>query len=231
MKFNKLFYCSDDFITAIDLYPNRSLVCCANYSGRIFIYDYVKKKQVVENQLKLQRRNVSSSDTETIEIPHVSAISFAPNGHHLLCGLENGTLISLDPNILHELQAINANNDSISAIKFSPDSAFVTLYVRVYFTLKTVNWNNYVVIICFPQDQKSTVIVLYQDKTAADGEEWRVLGKVRYHTKAICDVLYISSSTTLSHVASHHKLTPRLISLAQDRVSPFVIFDLCFVSA
>lgn len=139
MKFNKLFYCSDDFITAIDLYPNRSLVCCANYSGRIFIYDYVKKKQVVENQLKLQRRNVSSSDTETIEIPHVSAISFAPNGHHLLCGLENGTLISLDPNILHELQAINANNDSISAIKFSPDSAFVTLYVRVYFTLKTVN--------------------------------------------------------------------------------------------
>lgn len=139
MKFNKIFYRSDDFITAFDLYPNRSLVCCANYSGRIFIYDYEKKKQVVENQLKLQKRKSNSSDTDIIAIPHVSALSFSPDGQHLLCGLENGILISLDPNILHELKSFSANHDSISVIKFSPDSTFVAIYVRKFIFI----WNSF----------------------------------------------------------------------------------------
>ena len=220
MKFNRIFFRSDDFVTAFDLYPHQNLVCCANYSGRIFIYDYEKKKQVVEKQLKLQKRKSLSSDTETIEIAHVSALSFSPDGHHLLCGLENGVLIMLNPNILHELKSFNASHDSISVIKFSHDSSFVTIYVRIL-NLSCEACEHYISLL--KQDQKSTVIVLYHDKAAVDGEEWRVLGRVRYHTKVICDVLYISQSTTSSHVPSHHKLTPRLISLAQDRVISFFL--------
>lgn len=72
---------------------------------------------------------------------------------------------------------------------------------------------------------------MHYDKTALIAE-WKVLGKVRYHTKAICDVLYISTPTTASHVSTQHKLVPRLISLAQDRVSLFVsLFDLLIISA
>ena len=55
----------------------------------------------------------------------------------------------------------------------------------------------------------------HEKTTDADGE-WSVLGRVRYHAKAICDVLFVSPST---HVSSHLKVMPRLISLAQDRVS------------
>lgn len=83
----------------------------------------------MESQLKLQKRKSSSSDTETIEIPHASAISFSPDGNHLLCSLESGIIISLDPNVLHELTSINASSEEILVIKFSSDSTFVTLYV------------------------------------------------------------------------------------------------------
>lgn len=131
MKFTRSFYRSDDFLTAIDTVPsNPKLVCCGNYSGRIFIYDFEKKVQIVENRLKLQKRKSSSSDTEIIEIAHVSVISFSPDGHHLLCGLENGSLITLDPNILHELGSLSLTQHPIVGIKFSPDSTFVTIFVR-----------------------------------------------------------------------------------------------------
>jgi WD40 repeat protein len=131
MKFNRIFYKSDDFITAIDLFPSstRTLICCGNYSGRIFVFDYAKKTHVVENRLKLQKRKSSTSDTDIIEIPHISALAFSHDGYHLLCGLENGSLKVLDPNVLLELKSINVNHAAIKAIKFSPDSSFVTLYV------------------------------------------------------------------------------------------------------
>lgn len=138
MKFNKIFFKSDDFITAIDVMPlNRNLICCANYSGRIFIYDYAKKVQVVENRLKLQKRKSSTSDTDTFETPHVSALAFSQDGCHLLCGLENGSVITLDPNVLYEVKAMNVSHDRIVAIKFSPDSSFVTIYVRSFSASKS----------------------------------------------------------------------------------------------
>lgn len=216
MKFNRIFYKSDDFITAIDLHPsNQNLVCCANYSGRLFLYDYEKKSQVVENRLKLQKRRSSTSDIETIGIPHVTTIAFSPDALHLMCGLENGTLILLDPIVLHELHCIHLNRQPIAAIKFSPDSSFVTLYVR-----NSIDVGFYYKFVLFfdSKDQTSTVSLLHHDKTLL-GDEWKVLGKVRYHTKAICDVLFIPPSSTSTHLSCQHKVCPRLISLAQDRVS------------
>ena len=94
------------------------------------MYDYKKKRQVAENRLKLQKRKSSTSDVDTIEIPHVSELAFSHDGHNLLCGLENGILIALDPNILHELRTISLTRQRIEAIKFSPDSTFVAVYVR-----------------------------------------------------------------------------------------------------
>lgn len=136
MKFNKIFFKSGDFITAIDVFPlNRSQICCANYSGRIFLIDYESKLQVVENRLKLQRRKSSTSDTEVIEIPHVSSIAFSPDGNHLFCGLETGLVIALDPNVLVELRSFSLTKDPISGIRFSPDSSFVTVFVS--FELQT----------------------------------------------------------------------------------------------
>lgn len=128
MKFNRIFFKSDDFITAFDV--NRNLICCATYSGRTFVYNFVKRIQVVENRVKLQKRKSSTSDTDTFETPHVSALSYSHDGCHLLCGLENGSLIVLDPDVLHSVKTLHVSNDSILAIKFSPDSTFVTLYVR-----------------------------------------------------------------------------------------------------
>lgn len=131
MKFNRIFYKSDDFITAIDVHPlNRNLICCGNYSGRLFIYDYERKTQIVENRLKLQKRRSSTSDTETIRTPHISAISFSPDGFHLICGLATGSLVVLDPSVLHELKCIHLNHQPIAAVKFSPDSSFIAIYVR-----------------------------------------------------------------------------------------------------
>lgn len=97
----------------------------------------MKKIQVVENQLKLQKRKSSTSDTDTFETPHVSALAFSHDGHHLMCGLENGTLIILDPNVLHEVKSMNVSHEQIVAIKFSPDSSFVTLYVRTFSVSKS----------------------------------------------------------------------------------------------
>lgn len=139
MKFDRIFFKSDDFVTAIDMFPlNRSLICCANYSGRIFLYDYEAKIQIVENRLKLQRRKSSTSDTDIIQIPHVSALAFSHDGHHLLCGLENGSVVTLDPNVLHELKTLHVSHEAIIAIKFSPDAFFVVVYVRQLFILSEI---------------------------------------------------------------------------------------------
>lgn len=127
MKFNRIFFKSDDFITAIDVYRNS--IFCASYSGRVFVLDFVKRTQVVENRLQLQKRTSSTSDTDTFETPHVSALAISHDGFHLLCGLENGSLVMLDPKILHEIQTLHVTQCRIVAIKFSPDSSLVTLYV------------------------------------------------------------------------------------------------------
>lgn len=130
MKFNRIFFKSDDFVTAIDICPsNHNLICCANYSGRIFLINYERKIQIIESQLKLRKRKSTKSDTDIVEIPHVEILAFSPDGHHLLCGLHNGTLIVLDPNVLHELKSLSVSQRPIKAIKFSPDSSFATLYV------------------------------------------------------------------------------------------------------
>lgn len=64
-----------------------------------------------------------------------------------------------------------------------------------------------------PQDDKSTVTLLHNDKIVDGG--WSVLGRARFHAKTICDVLFISPD---AQAACHLKAAPRLISLAQDRV-------------
>lgn len=130
MKFTKIFYKSDDFITAMDIFPlNKKLICTANYSGRLVLYDYAKRVQVIEHQLKLRKRKSSISDIDVIEIPHVSALAFSRNGHHLFCGLDNGTLICLDVDVLRELRSFNLLHSEIVTIKFSPDSFFLVAYV------------------------------------------------------------------------------------------------------
>jgi hypothetical protein len=77
------------------------------------------------------------------------------------------------------------------------------------------------------------MIVMYHDK--ATEEEWIIVGgKIHYHTKPICDILYIPQSpsqiaaattTTTSSCFHQHSIqtVPRLISLAQDRVSRCMI--------
>ncbi|KAG5677830.1 hypothetical protein PVAND_007554 [Polypedilum vanderplanki] len=202
MKFTKTFYKSDDFITAIDVFPfNKKLICCANYSGRISLYDYEKRVQVIEHQLKLRKRRSSKSDVDVIEIPHVSALAFSGNGHHLMCGLENGTILCLDVDVLRELRSFNFLQSEVMNIKFSLDSFFMVAY-----------------------DVKSNMIVMNYDK--ATEEEWKVVGgKIRYHSKLICDVLFIPHAppmkpTTLQVRQQHHnkiQTAPRLISLSQDR--------------
>jgi hypothetical protein len=65
----------------------------------------------------------------------------------------------------------------------------------------------------------------------ATEEEWVLVGgKIRYHVKPICDVLFISQALapTCSNQGQHSKpkqsvpTSSRLISLAQDRVSSFL---------
>lgn len=130
MKFTKVFFKSDDYITAMDVFPlNKKLICCANYSGRLVLYDYHKKVQIIENQLKLRKRKSSMSDVDVIEIPHISTLAYSRNGHHLMCGLENGTVICLDPDVLHEIRSFNVMQNEIAQIKFSSDSFFVAIYV------------------------------------------------------------------------------------------------------
>lgn len=131
MKFERVFYKSDDFITAIDLHPTKcNLICGANYSGRIFLHRISRRhNQVVEHQLKLQKRKSSTSDTDIIEIPHISCIAFSPQGHDLMCGTAAGTLIHLDPDILVELSSINLSTAPLVDIKFSFESSFAVVYV------------------------------------------------------------------------------------------------------
>lgn len=218
MKFNRIFYKSDDFVTAIDMCPsNHDLIACANYSGRVFLIDFERKVQLVESRLKLRKRQSAKSDTDVVEIPHVSAMAFSPDGHHLLCGLHNGSLVALDPNILQELKSINAAQHPIKALKFSSDSSFVAIYVRIIFihqaAFSELNF------LFFPnaQDENANVILLHHDRSELD-DEWRILGKLRYHNKPICDILYIPAQAA-SDSLHVHKLAPRLISLGEDRVS------------
>lgn len=135
MKFTKTFYNSDDYITAIDIFPSQgNLVCCANNSGRVFLYDFEKKALAVETRLKLRKRKGSTSDTDIIELPHVTVISFSPDGHHLFCGLQTGSLVALDPNVLVEINSFNLTQSPIACVKFSPDSTFVAVYVSFILT-------------------------------------------------------------------------------------------------
>lgn len=131
MKFNRqIFYRSEDIIKALDVYPlNSKLICCGNYSGRIFIYDCERKVMTIDVQLMMQKRKNSTSDIVVHEMPHISAIRYSPNGHHLFCGMENGQLISLDPNIAAQLKSYDVLQSKIISIKFSLDSIFMTVYV------------------------------------------------------------------------------------------------------
>jgi WD40 repeat protein len=99
------------------------------------LYDYGRKVQVIDNQLKLRKRKSSVSDVDVIEIPHVTAIAYSRNGQHLMCGLANGTILKLDPNILTELGSYNVTQEHIMSIKFSPDSLFMTVYVNLLICL------------------------------------------------------------------------------------------------
>lgn len=81
--------------------------------------------------------------------------------------------------------------------------------------------------IVFSKDENFTVALLYfDDNNNVEHKAWRILGKSRFHTKSICDVLYISQPAA-THASSqqHHKVVPRLISLAQDRVRFFFHFS------
>lgn len=208
MKFTRVFYKSDDFVTAIDMSPtSRKQICCANYSGRLFLIDYERKVQRVESQLKLRKRQSAKSDTDVVEIPHVASLAFSPDGHHLLCGLHNGELVALDPNVLLELTSIIVAQLPIKAIKFSSDSSFVALYVSNNSSNFKFDYNSHV------QDESSTVVVLHRDKSALD-DAWRIVGKLRCHVKPICDILFLPNSSD----SQHQKLAPRLISLGEDRV-------------
>lgn len=206
MRFNKIFSMSEDYITAFDIFPiNKKQICCANYSGRLMMYDYESKAKVVEHQLKLLRRKSSISDVEIFEIPHVSALAFSRNGYHLMVGLNNGTIIHLDSTVLREIRYFNFTQDEILRINFSPESFFVTFY-----------------------DAKCNIIVFKHDK--ATEEEWLIVGgKTRYHTKAIVDTLYISKPSSLDTTAAHQQVSrktpvPRLISLSED--SEIIEYDL-----
>ena len=130
MKFEKVFYKCDDYITAFDVFPlNEKLICCGNYSGRIFFYDFERKKLTMENQINLQRRKSSTSDTEVIEVAHISCLTFSINGRQLFCGLENGNIIKLEPNILTVQSTYRHSHVKIVSIKFSRDSTFMVFYV------------------------------------------------------------------------------------------------------
>lgn len=59
------------------------------------------------------------------------------------------------------------------------------------------------------------VAVLHRDDAERCG--WALIGKLAFHTKPICDVLYITQPNPIHK--STPKLLPRLISLATDRVS------------
>jgi hypothetical protein len=75
------------------------------------------------------------------------------------------------------------------------------------------------------QDSKCNMIVMSHDKSSE--EEWIVAGgKIRYHNKSICDVMFIprapmTKPATLQARQLQNKIqtTSRLISLSQDRVS------------
>lgn len=139
MKFERTFYKSDDFITAIDLHPTKTnLICGANYSGRIFIHDILRRKQVMESHLQLQKRKSSTSDIDVIECPHVFIMKYSHEGHHLICGMENGLLLILDPDILTELSTIKLSSARILDLKFSEDSSFLATYVNLS------NHNNFI---------------------------------------------------------------------------------------
>lgn len=76
------------------------------------------------------------------------------------------------------------------------------------------------------------MVVLLHFDSSIEHKAWRILGKSRFHTKTICDVMFISSTTSSTHASSqhHHKVIPRLISLAEDRVSfQFSTFFLSFI--
>jgi WD40 repeat protein len=199
MKFTQLFHKSDDFVTAFDIYPlDKKLICCANYSGRVIMYDYEMKTLVAEQQLKLLKRKSSISDVDVISIPHVSALTFSANGYHLMAGLDNGTVIILDPIVLKEIRYLHVSLSEILSLKFSPDSFFVT--------------------IC---DAKNNLMVYNHCK--ATEEEWTLVGgKSKLHQKRIVDTLYLLKVSLLPPTISHHhqnpKLNiPRLISLSEDK--------------
>lgn len=130
MKFDKIFYKCDDYITAFDVFPlNEKLICCGNYSGRIFFYNFERRKLTMENQINLQKRKSSTSDTEVFEVAHISCLTFSFNGRHLFCGLENGNIIQLEPNILTVQSTFKHSHCKIVSMKFSKDSTFMVFYV------------------------------------------------------------------------------------------------------
>ncbi|CAO1310660.1 unnamed protein product [Diamesa hyperborea] len=119
--------------------------------------------------INLQRRKSSTSDTEVIEVAHISCLTFSINGRHLFCGLENGNIIQLEPNILTVQSTFKHSHVKIISIKFSKDSTFLVFY-----------------------DEQSTIGLFHYSL-----QEWNFLGKSRSHFHPISDVLYITSN--LSH--------------------------------
>jgi WD40 repeat protein len=132
MEFRRVAFRSDDALTAIDVHPKRhELVCCATSAGRVFLVDFVARRQLVESRLKLVKRRSSTSDVDVIETPRVTALAFSPDGRHLACGLASGTLVMLDPSVLRELHRLSLAIGPLVSVKFSPDSSLVVVHVRI----------------------------------------------------------------------------------------------------
>lgn len=119
----------------ISVYSNATLnffrkwTICGNYSGRIFVINYETKELVAENQLNIQKEKSQISDTDIISIPLVTFLAYSPCGNHLVCALENGTLLYLEPTILTLLAKLKFSYEKISTLKFSNDSKFMAYYV------------------------------------------------------------------------------------------------------
>ncbi|KAF5297677.1 hypothetical protein FQA39_LY12008 [Lamprigera yunnana] len=143
-------------VTAIDSHDEHPYICIGYANGSISLCNYETKELIAEGILQ---KNFT-------DIAGISYIKFAPEGMHLACGQNNGSLWFVDPILLtpKQLQPLDYVNSKIKKIVFAPYSKYCAYY-----------------------DIESTLVIL---KYSVDDEEWVLLGKMRAHYKPMNDILF-----------------------------------------
>eukprot|EP00041_Stephanoeca_diplocostata_P027644 m.765015 g.765015 ORF g.765015 m.765015 type:complete len:1127 (-) comp23219_c0_seq1:190-3570(-) len=158
-------------VRAIAPHPHTSVLAVAGFGGRLQLWNYSLKTDVVQVELGADK--------------HVTAMCFSPDGEAIALGYSNGKVSILDAMSLTELSrksSFRDLDDTVTHLRFAPDGA--------HFAVATAN--NFVGLFRLLDDPKESGQRTAHPSTREldDEERWMFVGKYQSHAARVTDIRF-----------------------------------------